>query len=474
LGRIVILPEGSRLRNVIGITCAALAAVLAGVDCTSSHSTSEHAVRPNTTVVTPSPAPASHEPIEGSNERTITLARHKIEHIIFIVKENRTFDHLFGKFPGADGASKGRTCDGGVVPLAQAADDSPGPAHSFQSGIIAIDGGRMDCFDTLDGGAHLEGYVQYSASQIPNYWAYARHFVLADRFFSSAYGPTAVEHYWIVASQSDRFVDNERPADDQGGTGPIGEYCDDPLERAWSFERLSAEEVATVSRLEERSEIADLKEFWLERWPCHDITTMPALLERAHVSWRYYTGDAPYFMVMKGIPHIRYGPMWDNVVEDEQFVADVADGSLPSVVWLIPDVNESDHPGYGSLCQGENWTVRQINAVMRSPYWSSTAIILTWDDFGGFYDHVPPPHVDVYGYGPRVPAIILSPYADARAVFSETADFSSVLKLISTVFDAASLTERDVDAIDLLGAFDLRQPPLAPLVLHPRDCALAS
>ena len=436
------------------------------------------------------PLPAGPDPPAGSGDdaadpaiasspdpdrRTLRLARRKIRHIVFLVKENRTFDHLFGTFPGADGATTGRTCDGRTVPLIRAEDDSPGPAHGFQSGILAINGGLMNCFDQIDSGENLEAYVQFHRNQIPNYWAYAETFTLADRFFSSAYGPTAVEHYWIIASQSDRFVDNERPLGGQGGEGPIGEYCDDRLERAWSFPHLTAAQEAEVFDLEERAEVHELRQrFWIERWPCHDIRTMPDLLEEAGISWRYYTGDAPYFMVIRGIPHIRYGPMWERVVDEATFVPDVVAGALPSVSWLIPNVDESDHPGYGSLCAGENWTVRQLNEIMRSPNWKHTAVILTWDDFGGYYDHVAPPHLDIYGYGPRVPAIIISPWARSGEIFSGTADFSSVLKFISTVFDLTSLTERDARANDLLGAFDFEQEPLPPLILEERDCASVS
>jgi phospholipase C len=197
---------------------------------------------------------------------------------------------------------------------------------------------------------------------------------------------------------------------------------------------------------------------------------MPDLLEEAGVSWRYYTGNSPYFMVIRGIPHIRYGPMWDKVVDEATFAADARAGRLPRVSWLVPNSAESDHPSFGTMCEGENWTVRQINAIMSGPHWRHTAIVLTWDDFGGFYDHVPPPHVDIYGYGPRVPAIIISPYARSGEIFSETADFSSVLKLISTIFDVPSLTERDAQANDLLGAFDFDQEPLPRMTLSERDC----
>jgi phospholipase C len=456
-----------------------LAFGLAAAAC--SPSATEPRPNPSRSPIPPSPPTASPEPTDAeaspppapadTDPATIAAARQKIRHVVFLVKENRTFDTFFGTYPGADGVTQGVTCDGSVVPLGPATDDSPGAAHSFVSGITAIDGGRMNCFDRLDGGGQLQGYVQYTKDQIPAYWAYARHFALADRFFSSSYGPTAVEHYWIVASQSDRFVDNERPADGQGGSGRIGGYCDDPLERAWSFRRLSPDDELHVFRLEDQVKTKELQQrYWIERWPCNDIRTLPDLLQARGIPWKYYLSVAPYFDILRAIPHIRYGPMWNDVVTEEQFIPDVRSGRLPAVSWLLPPVAESDHPGYGDLCDGENWTVRTINAIMQSPAWKHTAIVLTWDDFGGFYDHVPPPHVDVYGMGPRVPAIIISPWSRAGSIFHETADFSSVLRFIETIFDLPSLTDRDRQANDLMDAFDFSQEPNPPLVLPQRHC----
>ena len=433
-------------------------------------STSRSSAPPSPTVTPaaetpPPPTPARTDPAK------IAAARREIRHVVFLVKENRTFDHFFGTFPGADGVTQGVTCDGSVVPLGHATDDSPGAAHSFVSGIIAINGGRMNCFDQLVNGGQLQGYVQYTADQIPAYWSYAEHFALADRFFSSSYGPTAVEHYWIVASQSDRFVDNERPNEGQAGTGPAGGYCDDPLERAWSFRQLSSVDGHRAFDLETHVKTTQLQNrYWIERWPCHDIRTLPDLLQARGIPWKYYLSVAPYFDILRAIPHIRYGPMWNDVVAEERFILDVRAGSLPAVSWLLPPVAESDHPGYGDLCDGENWTVRAINAIMQSPAWKHTAIVLTWDDFGGFYDHVPPPHLDVYGMGPRVPAIIISPWSKPGTIFHRTADFSSVLRFIETIFHLPSLTERDRRANDLMGAFDFSQDPNPPLVLPQRDC----
>ena len=422
-----------------------------------------------------SPGPTSAPPSAGEHARALRLARQRITHVIFIVKENRTFDTLFGRFPGADGATEGTTCDGTVVRLAKAHDDSPGATHSFLAGITAIDGGKMDCFDALDGGQNHRTYIQYHEAQIPNYWHYARSFTLADAFFSSSYGPTFVEHFWTVASQSNRYVDNERPLAGQGGTdGVLGGYCDDRSERVWSFPPLSPSDAKAIEILEDRADTTTLYNKWfVERWPCSDVKTLPDELEHAGISWRYYTSDSPYHQAFKTIPHVRYGPMWHDVVSNSTFLPDLEAGRLPKVSWLIPPTPVSDHPDYGRLCDGENWTVRMIDAIGTSPYWRHTAIFLTWDDFGGFYDHVPPPHVDVYGYGPRVPLLLISPYAKRGFVFHETSDFTSVLRFIERLHGLPALTRRDRRANDLVDAFDFDQKPRRPLILNERDCSLA-
>ena len=158
---------------------------------------------------TPSPSPSPSgaipkylEPAEvtsptagpGSSAQQIAAARAHIDHIVFLTKENRTFDNLFARFPGADGATQGTKCDGTTVTLQRAVDREPDYGHSFTDGITAVDGGAMNCFN--DG-----AYVTYERADIPNYWAYAKRFVLADRFFSSVYGPTGIEHLWTFASQ---------------------------------------------------------------------------------------------------------------------------------------------------------------------------------------------------------------------------------------------------------------------------------
>lgn len=426
----------------------------------------------------PSVAPSPPDR-RGTEELTadaeqLAKARDHIEHVVFVIKENRTFDHIFGRFPGADGATVGERCNGERVRLRRATNFVPGPDHSFTAAFLAINGGRMNCFSRLAGGFQLQSYVQYHPDQVANYFALAKHYVLADRFFSSSYGPTGIEHLYTIAAQSDRFTDHERetPPGQFGTNGIPREYCDDPTERAWSFRKLRPREEDIAYELEERGEGQTLiQRFWTLRRPCINVRTLPDLLEERGVSWKYYRGDHDYVAPMRWIRHIRFGPMWQKVVTDEAFWRDVRRGDLPAVSWLIPPVEESEHPPQGDLCRGQNWTVRVMNALQRSPQWDATAVVLTWDDFGGFYDHVPPPHLDLYGLGPRVPALVLSPWARSGYIERETLEFSSVLKLIERIFDLPALTDRDARANDLLDAFDFDQEPLEPLILEEQDCS---
>ena len=164
-------------------------------------------------------------------------------------------------------------------------------------------------------------------------------------------------------------------------------------------------------------------------------------------------------------------------MDPDGFIGDVQAGKLPAVSWLIPPEGLNEHPGEGvNVCAGENWTVEQINAVMKSDLWPSTAIVLVWDDFGGFYDHVKPPHYDIMGLGPRTPALIISPWTrrgdnpDGGYIDHTTYEFSSVLKFIEDLHELKPLTDRDAQANPLRGAFDFTQDPrLDPLVLPPRD-----
>ena len=182
-----------------------------------------------------------------------------------------------------------------------------------------------------------------------------------------------------------------------------------------------------------------------------------------------YRGKNEWVQPLRMVRHIRYSKMYEHVVPVERFVDDLHAGSLPAVSWVTPAWTESDHPPE-SICKGENWTVSVLNELMESDAWRTTAVVLVWDDFGGYYDHVTPPHQDLYGLGPRVPAIVISPWARRGFVDDTTYEFASVLRFIETIFDLPSLTTRDATSADMLAAFDFDQPPQPPLLLKERTC----
>ncbi len=377
----------------------------------------------------------------------------KIQHIVFLIKENRTFDQYFGTFPGADGATSGKISNGKTIPLMHAYDVAPYDlGHSWRDAVIAMDGGRMSKFDQLAGGqvdGYMLPYTQFLESDIPNYFTYARNFVLADRMFSSLAGPSFPNHFYTVAAQSGGVLDNPHASNGNWG-------CD-------------SDENQTVPVQKEDGRITTEP-------PCFDFQTLADSMEAAHISWKYYAppkGQYGYqFSTLDAIRHIRNGPLWnERVMSDNQFASDALNGHLPAVSWLSTG-GANEHPPL-STCKGENWTVRQLNAVMQGPDWNSTVVFLTWDDFGGFYDHVPPPAVDTYGLGPRVPLLIISPYAKKGYVSHTQYEFSSFLKFAEHRFNLPALTKRDTEANDMLDSFDFDKEPQPALILQEHSCPMA-
>jgi phospholipase C len=373
-----------------------------------------------------------------------------IQHVVFIIKENRTFDNYFGTFPGADGATSGTLSTGQVIPLGHTPDRTPPDiCHSWNCAIQAIDGGKMDKFNLIQEcsvNADLLCYTQLTEQDIPNYFAYARNFVLADHMFSSLKGPSFPNHLYTVGAQSGGAVDNP--------TNPSIWGCD-------------ADDTTTVSVMDSSGNSS-------KQFPCFDFQTIADSLLTAGISWKYYApqmGENGYhWNALDAIKHIRETSVWtDHVVPDTQFVSDAQSGQLPAVSWLVTNFGQSEHPP-ASTCQGENWTVQQLNAVMQGPDWSSTAVFLTWDDFGGFYDHLPPPNLDYYGLGPRVPLLIISPFAKKGYISHTTYELSSVLKFVELRYGLSTLTARDAQANDMTDSFDFTQTPLSALVLSTRSC----
>jgi phospholipase C len=217
-------------------------------------------------------------------------------------------------------------------------------------------------------------------------------------------------------------------------------------------------------------------------WPCFTFEALPNILSRFGVSWRTYADpdtDSFAHVAIDAVAKVRYDTaLWSNVMPFEQFETDAAAGDLPQVSWVQSVMDE--HPASSGVCDGENESVELINAVMNGPDWATTAIIITWDEWGGFYDHVAPPIVDNLSYGFRVPALVISPWvkygggSDGGYISSTFYSHASPLKLIETNWALPSLNSRDAGANDMLDFFDFGQTPKAPLILSQRSCPPAS
>ena len=383
------------------------------------------------------------------------LAQNPIQHIVFIVKENHSFDNIFGTFPGANGATTG-FCGSTRVPLGHSALGPPNLAHDWNPAHIAIDNGKMDGFCQI--APNYGSYIQYHQSDIPNYWTYAQQFALADNFFSSLTGASFGNHLYLAAATSNEFVTNPRFPH-----GPDNTYwgCDAPA-------------YTIAARIPNPSKSHDF--VWT--FPCLEATTLSDLLDGAGLSWHYYAPSEvqPGYIwsVLDSVHHIRYGTEWStNVTEPSNFITDLQKGTLANFTWISPTWSVSDHPK-ASICTGENWAVEQVNAIMQSKFWDSTVIFIAWDDWGGYYDHVPPPAVDFFGLGFRVPMIIISPYVKAKTVVHTQYEFASVLKFAEETFNLPQLTKRDKKANDMMDAFNFKQTPLEPLILEPHTCSQES
>jgi phospholipase C len=376
---------------------------------------------------------------------------------------------MFGRFPGANGTTTYTTPDGATHPLNHTPNTflrpltkTPDAAH------IAFDSGKLDGFSQIRGAYQPNPSTgsrtdlvdsQLYPSDIPNYWRYAQTFTLTDNFFSSVNSNSFPNHHFTVAAQAANTDDV--PSNLFSSSHPDRWGCD-------------ADRNALV---EQRLPTGTLRYVY----PCFNFRTLTDLLDQHHISWKYYapSQDQPGYKwsALDAIKHIRFGPDWTSkVVNEASFVADARAGKLPAVSWLVPLDKDSEHPNLGTTCDGENWSVQQINAVMSNrEEWQHTAIVLTWDDWGGFYDHVRPPRgpnpTSMYGW--RVPAIIISPYARPHYVDHTFYTFASMLKMAEDVLHLPALNANDHHANSLLDAFNFRQRPLPPLTLTPHPCGTA-
>jgi phospholipase C len=381
-----------------------------------------------------------------------------IKHVVFLVKENRTFDNLFGTFPGANGATSGLDNSTGTAvrrPLTRGTDgrahDIP---HCYVCSISAWDQGRMDGFNQTIY-ADQWAYTQLHKDQLPNYWHWAQQNVLADNFFSSAQGPSFPNHLYSIAATSGGAHDNPRRIPGvTHGSNTFG--CDAPR-----TQKVAVVEPGGATRM-----VA----------PCFNFLTEGDLLNRHEIPWAYYAATEEQkgyiWSAYSALGRYRNDPAkWNqHMFPVDNVVRDIKANSLPPVTWITPRFELSEHPEY-NFCYGENWSTKVIDAIMNSSMWKNTAIFLTWDDYGGFYDHVPPPQVDDFGFGLRVPLLVISPYAKQGVVDSHLGEFSSVLRFVEENWHLTQLTRRDRNATNMTYDFNFNQQPRPPDPLPLRtDC----
>jgi phospholipase C len=379
-----------------------------------------------------------------------------IKHIVFIIKENRVYDSYFGAYTqgGADGSTLVKISNGTSIQAGHLPDSTPlDICHDWKCTISDMDFNKMDHFDT-DPSCTANGRLicteQMTGADLPNYYAYAENFVLADRYFSSIHATSFPNHMYTIAATSMGVISQATLANDPGKV-EVG--C-------------AADQGATAQQL-------DLYGNLTTQYPCYELNTMGDLLTAAGVSWRSYAPPNIAYNAYIGINHIYNNTaVWNATwAPDTQFIKDVQTGNLPAVSWLVT-LGGNEHPPI-STCYGQNWAVQQLNAVMQSnQYWVTepTAVILTWDDFGGFADHVSAPVEDLFGLGPRTPFLVISPFSKPGYVTHTQLEASSVLKFIEERWGVPSLGGRDLIANDISDAFNFSQAGNAPLILNQTSC----
>ncbi|MGI9184946.1 MAG: alkaline phosphatase family protein [Solirubrobacteraceae bacterium] len=421
---------------------------------------------------------------------------HKIKHVVIIMQENRSFDQYFGTFPGADGIPAG-VCvpdprNGGCVkPFHDPNDLNYGGPHSQVNAAADIAGGQMNGFvGQAEKGRSCKGnnpncspcqsatqstcidvMGYHDAREIPNYWAYAQNFTLQDHMFEPNASWSLPQHLFQVSEWS--------------------AFCTNPFDPSSCHNALQSPNPPGAS---------------LSQTPLYAWTDMTYLLHRYGVSWGYYVfkGTEPdcqndSSVTCAGVPQNAATPgIWNplphfadvqqdgqlgNVQSLSNFFTAAQTGTLPAVSWIDPNGKVSEHPT-ALVSAGQTYVTGLINAIMRSPEWNSTAVFLSWDDWGGFYDHVVPPTVDQNGYGLRVPGIVISPYARSGYIDHQILSHDAYNKFIEDAFLGGARLDpatdgrpdprpgvRETNPIlgDLTAGFDFSQPPRAPLTLpvHP-------
>ncbi len=427
-----------------------------------------------------------------------TSGLERLEHIVVIYLENRSFDNLFGLFPGADGLANARN-----VPLqvdqygqpyktlpsvmnvkhdANSLDNRfptdllnspfdianyvkidekhPDLTHRFFIHQMQIDGGRNDRFAQFSSaGALTMGYYNLSDTAL---WNYAKEYTLADNFFQAAFGGSFLNHQWLICACTPVFKD-----------------APDKL-RQWKNNPATGQPTSDPSVTEDGYAVGSIQPHFApfdadrpeNRLPPQNQPTIGDRLSDKAISWAWYAGgwdnavvgrktdDHFQFHHQPFVYYANYAPhsqaRTDHLKDKNQLFTDLK-GRFPQVAFFKPVGSKNQHPGYSTVAEADNEVKEVVDAIRSSSIWSSTAIIITYDEYGGFWDHVAPPKGDRWGPGTRIPAIIVSPFAKKGFIDHTVYDTTSILKLIENRFKLKALSDRDAHANGLQGAFDFGQ-----------------
>lgn len=427
---------------------------------------------------------------------------HKIEHVVIVMQENRSFDSYFGTYPGADGIAMRDGLPSACLPDGRGScirpyhdtnDEDTGGPHGAKASDADVDGGAMDGFVRIMQGANgtggcptdiptcvVRGHERtvmgyHTARELPDYWAYARNFVLQDRMFSPVASWSLPAHLYMISEWAARCT-------------TIGNPMTCSSDRKYTDQdELPRDLLDPKDRIDGR--------------PSYAWTDLTYLLHARHVSWAYYVMDGSepdcdgdqqschlkpqaartpsIWNPLPSFTDVRTDGQLGNVKDTSLFFSDVANGTLASVVWLTPSNRYSEHPP-GLLSAGQAYVAGIVNAIARSKYWDSTAIFLSWDDWGGFYDHVAPPKVNVFGYGLRVPGLVISAYARKGYVDHQILSHDAYVKFIEDDFlggqridpktdgrpdSRTDVPENAMQLGDLRSDFDFTQAPRPPFIL---------
>jgi len=411
--------------------------------------------------VTPSgsPARASIEPSARVGPSS------PIKHVVVIVQENHSFDEVLGalclsqRMPNGSARcsalATGKLPNGSSIPLTQEPDIVPNVEHDGRGQIAAINGGLMNNFPAIPGCGppSYACYRRFFPSQIPSLASLARRFVISDRTFELSRVPSWHAHMELASGRLDGFTQNPGinpfPGTDGGG---IGWGCNSRKD-AWWWSPTLKKNIAVPSCIPKKDGTGPYRH--------SPVPWVPTIMDRmsgAGRSWKIYSGNNQLSYIWGICP--TFADCVDtsqltHMAVDSTIFRDLTAGTLPALSYVIPTADDSQHNGE-SMLRGDNWIARVVNAIGRSTAWRSTAIFITYDDCGCFYDHVPPP----YGRGIRVPMVIVSPYARAGYTDHHNASFASILAFTEHLYGLTPLGPNDANAYDYADSFNFSQTPL--------------